>query len=164
MALTIFDINRRFTRLALMWLLAVVLPLQGMAVGVFTALGPSHIHKAAQSVLILEDVRRWKPSPVRESKLPALFGHSHESASAQRHYHAFDDGSVVNLGADSTANGSSVDDGLSTGTLLASFWVLNSEAVAWQPLQASNALASRPFWTSMSVFVEPHDRPPKSAA
>ena len=163
-AFTIFAVNRRFTRLALMWLLAVVVPLQGMAVGIFTALGPSHIHKAAKSVLVLEDVRRWKPSPVRESKVRTLWGHSHESASTQRHYHRFDEVSVVNQGIDVSANGSSVDDGLSTGSFLASFWVLKSEAAAWQPLQASNVLASRPSWTSMSVVVEPHDRPPKSAA
>lgn len=164
MAPTIFAINRRFMRLALMWLLASVLPLQGMAVGIFTALGPSHIHKAAQSVLVLEDVRRWKPSPVREWKLPAALSHSHGSASAQRHYHAFDDVSVVNLGVDSTANGSGVDDGLSAGTSLATIWAFSSEAVAWQPLQSSNALALRPQWTSMSVSVEPPERPPKRAA
>ena len=164
MAFTNFAVNRRFTRLVLMWLLTVVVPLQGMAVGIFTALGPSHIHKSAKSVPVLEDVRRWRQSPVRESKVQTLWGHFHESASSQRHHHRFDDVSVVNQGIDSTANGSGVDDALSTGSLLASFWVLSSEAAAWQPLQASNILASRPFWTSTSVVVEPHDRPPKSAA
>lgn len=162
-ALTRSLFNRRSTRLALMWLIAMVLSLQSMAVGVFTALGPSHVHKAAQPVLVLEDVRRWNPSPARES-LPALFGHSHASASPQRHHHAFDDSSVVKQGVDSTANGSSVDDGLSAGSLLVPFWTMSSGTVAWQSLRASSALASCPFWTSTSVVVEPPERPPKRAA
>ena len=155
--------SRRSTRLALMWLIAAVLSLQSMAVGGFTALGPSHIHKAPLSVLVLEDVRRWKPSPVRES-LPALFGYSHASASAQRHYHAFDDSTVVKQSVDATANVSSVDDGMSAGSLLAPFWAMSSGTAAWQPLQATDALTSGPFWTATSAVVEPHERPPKRAA
>ena len=140
-----------------------VLSLQSMAVGVFTALGPSHIHTATQSVLVLEDVRRWKPSPVQEP-LSALFGHSHESASAQRHYHAFDDSTVVKQGVDATANGSSLDDGMSGGSLFVPFWALSSGTSAWQPLEATDALASGPLWNSTSALVEPHERPPKRAA
>ena len=163
MALTLFAFSGPSMRLVPMWLLAVVLALQGMTVGIFSALGPSHIHKAAQSILVLQDVRHWKPSPVRKSALSALLGHSHGSASAQRHHHAFDDLSVINLDVDSAANGSGVDEGLSAGALLASFWPLSSHFVTWQPLHGSNALAARPFWTSTSVVVMPHDRPPKSA-
>ena len=162
MPLTRSFFSRRPARLALMWLIAMVLSLQGMAVSVFTALGPFHIHKAAQAVLVLEDIRRWKLSPVRES-LPALLGHSHASASAQRHYHALDDSTVVKQGVDPTANGSSVDDGMSAGSLLAPFWAMSSGTIAWQPLQTSNALTFGPFWTSTSAVVEPHERPPRRA-
>ena len=56
----------------LAWLLALVLPLQGMAVGVFTAMGPAHIHEPADAHWVLTDFRRWKPSPVSEGVIEPL--------------------------------------------------------------------------------------------
>lgn len=131
--------------------------------GVFTALGPAHFHKQSETALVLTDFRRWSPSPAREPRLFAFLGHSHGSVSLQRHYHSFDDASVVNMDLDSTASGSSVDEGLSASALLASFWAMSPGVVPWGPVQTSNALASRPFWTSTTVVVEPLDRPPKGA-
>ena len=162
-AINASSFGRRSTRLVLLWLLAVVLPLQGMAVVVFSALGPAHFHKQTQAAIVLTDFRRSTPSAVREANLFAFLGHSHGPATVQRHYHAFDDASVVALDADAAGNSSSVDEGLSAGTLLAAFWALRPDIVSWGPSQASNALASRPFWASMTVVVEPLERPPKTA-
>ena len=163
MALTVSSFSRRSTRLALVALLAAVLVLQGMAVGVFTTLGPAHFHKkSTESVLVLEDVRRWTPSRVREPSPFALLGHSHGAASAQRHHHASDDGSVVNLDVDSAANGASLDEALSASTLLTSFWAIDSGGVRWGPTSVSTASVARPSWAAISVVVEPLDRPPKA--
>ena len=161
--LTLSSFSRRSTRLILMWMFAVVLPLQGMAVGVFAALGPAHFHKPTEEMLVLEDVRHRKPSRIHKPNVFAFLGHTHGSAS-QRHYHAFDDASVVNLDLQSTANGSSVDEGVIASGLLASLCAMNSGHLPWAPLQGSNALAPmRPSWTAINVIVEPLDRPPKAA-
>lgn len=163
MALTVSSLSRRSTRLALVVLLTAVLVLQGMAVGVFSTLGPAHFHKKpTESVLVLEDVRRWKPSRLRQPSAFAFLGHSHGAASTQRHHHASDDVSVVNLEVDSAANGASLDEVLSTSTLLASFWAIDSGGVQWGPTSASNASAARPSWAAISVVVAPLDRPPKA--
>lgn len=162
-AFTISFVRTRSTRLALTWLLAVVIPLQGMVVGVLTALGPAHFHKQAKAALVLTDFRRWTPSPIREPKLSGFSGHSHASASVQRHYHAFDNAGVVHTDVGLTENASGVDEGLSASTVLASFLALSPGVVSWNPFQAQGTLASRPFWAPMTVVVEPLDRPPKAA-
>ena len=162
-ALTLSSFSRRTTRLVLTCLFAVVLPLQGMAVGIFAALGPAHFHKPAEEMLVLEDVRHWKPSRLHQPNFLAFLGHSHGPAS-QRHYHAFDDVSVVNLELDSTSHGTSVDEGVSASGLLASLCAVHPGRMIWTPLQGLNALAPmRPFWTAISVVVEPLDRPPRAA-
>lgn len=132
--------------------------------GVFTAMGPAHIHKPTEAVLVLEDIRRWKPRPARQPKLWALGGHSHGSVWVQqRHYHAHDDTSVVDVGADPGVSGSGAGESLSASASLAAFWALRPGAISWEPSQAANALASRPLWSPMSVVVDPLERPPKAA-
>ena len=121
------------------------------------------MHKPTEEVLVLEDVRRWKPSRMHKPNVFAFLGHSHGTAS-QRHYHAFDDVSVVSLDLDSTADGSSVDEGVSASGLLASLCAMSSGHLPWAPIQGSNALVPmRPSWMAISVVVEPLDRPPKAA-
>lgn len=154
-------LTRRPVRQVLTWLLALVLPLQGMAVGVLTVMGPAHMHKQADVPMVLTDFRRWKPAPVRETGVFALLGHSHGSASPQRHYHPFEDASVVRADGDGLVVGSDVDEGLGASASVASVLALIRVIVAWGPSQGSSAPASRPFWTSVTGFTEPLDRPPK---
>src|SRR4051812_4355786 len=46
------------TRRLVIWLLAAVTPLQGMAAAVIVTIGPAHFHAAPIHALILEDFRR----------------------------------------------------------------------------------------------------------
>lgn len=149
----------RTTRLLVTWLLALVLPLQGAALGVYAAKGPSHLHKAvAAHPLVLEDLRRWKPAAAAESRVAARIGHVHASAVAERHHHSRDDGSVM-AHADETAD---ADEALGSATpsvlaLLPAAGVWGSpERVAAAHAPASAVLRSR--------CVAPLDRPPRTAA
>ena len=155
-------LTRRSVHHLLAWVLALVLPLQGMAVGVFTVMGPAHIHEPADASWVLTDFRRWKPSPVRETEVFAFLGHSHRAASPQRHYHAYDDRSVVRTGDDGPLNSPDADEGPSASALLASVLALLPTFTGWgSPQERVSALAWRALWTPLTGFSEPLDRPPK---
>lgn len=149
-------------RHVLTWLLALVLPMQGMAVGVFTVMGPAHIHKLPDAEPVLTDFRRWKPSPVRHAELFAFLGHSHGSVALKRHYHAYDDRSVVRTGEDGPLSGADADDGPSASATLASVLALMPAVTRWVPPEVSGPLASRARWALLTGFIEPLDRPPKA--
>lgn len=150
-----------------MCLVAVVVCLQGMAIGVFMTLGPAHFHRAPDTVQVLEDVRRWRPRTEQPSALSTLFGHSHHdahgSAGLLRHYHAVGDASVVKVGDDLGLNAAEVDEGLGASVLLAACWAASTATPAWQPVNTADVPASRPGWVPMGVVVEPLDRPPKAS-
>ena len=157
-----------------MWLVAVVLPLQGAAVGVFSAMGPAHIHQRAEAPLVLEDVRRWRPPPVASA--PAYTtalawvghaghaGHLHPDAAPQRHHHAADDGSMVRTGANSPLDSADADEALGASALSAlSVLALIPAVPAWADATAPTDAASRPHWALRTGFVDFPDRPPKRA-
>lgn len=151
-----------------MWLVAFVLPLQGTAVGVFSALGPAHIHQRAEARLVLEDVRRWRPTPVASppayAAALAWVGHSHPDAAPQRHHHATDDASVVAAGANSPLDTADADEALGACALSAlSVLALIPALPAWADTAASTDAAARPPWTRRTGFVDFPDRPPKRA-
>lgn len=151
-----------------MWLMAFVLPLQGTAVGVFSAMGPAHIHPRAETPLVLEDVRRWRPAPVASAPAHAAalawLGHSHPEAAPQRHHHAADDGSVLRTGANSPLDNADADEALGAGALSAlSVLALIPALPAWAEAAASTGAASRPPWAMRTGFVDFPDRPPKRA-
>ena len=163
MSLADHSFSRRSIRCLVMWLLAVVLPLQGTAVGVFAVMGPAHIHKQTDAPLVLTDFRRWRPSPVRETHVFTFSGHVHGSASLQRHFHAYDDASVVRTGDDGPLNSLDADEGSTSGTSLASVLAMIPAVTAWAPLKGPSSLAERSHWTLRTGFIEPLDRPPKLA-
>ncbi|HEV7913865.1 MAG TPA: hypothetical protein VGP22_08865 [Albitalea sp.] len=66
----------RSLHLALSWLLAVLLPAQGIVATVLLAMGPSHVH----------------PPPAATAHVLSAFGHFDV---AQRHHHGFGDAGVV---------------------------------------------------------------------
>ena len=160
-----------------MWLVAVVLPLQGAAVGIFSAMGPAHIHQPAEAPLVLEDVRRWRPAPVASAPACATalawvghaghlggVGHLHPDAAPQRHHHAADDGSMVRIGANDPLDSADADEALGAGVLSAlSVLALIPAVPAWADAMASTDAASRPHWALRTGFVDFPDRPPKRA-
>ena len=148
----------RLTRIVVLWLLALVLPLQGAAVGVFTAIGPAHVHRAAEAPpLVLTDFRRWKPTPLAQAHVFAALGHFHAGTVSQRHYHGVDDGSVVRT----DANAPDADEALSAAAV--SVLALIPAAMMWAAPHAAAPLDAGPLWALRTGFIGPLDRPPRSA-
>ena len=153
--------THRCIRVVLMWLLALVLPLQGAAVGVFPVMGPAHVHAPADDSRVLTDFRRWRPSPAPESHVLASLGHFHGAASPQRHHHSYDDGSVVRSGGDDALNSRNSDEGPSASASLAGVLAMLPAAMTLAVPKSPGSLASRPQWTSLTGFIDPPERPPK---
>ena len=147
--------NRPLTRLVVLWLIALVLPLQGAAAGVFGALGPAHLHQRAASTLVLEDVRRWRPAPTLQAHAPGGFGHAHARAAPQRHHHAADDGSVVRTGADPA------DADEAPGASAVPVLALIPEGPTWLHRHDPMAAVARPLWSLRTGFTRHPARPPK---
>lgn len=149
----------RTTRLLVMWLLALVLPLQGAAVGVFGVKGPVHQHQTASAPpLVLQDVRRWKAAPVKHALQLALRGHVHAGSASQRHHHARSDPSVLVTAIDAPDADEAIGpSGLSVLALIptSGIWCMA------EPVSSSGAAASGRFQTRC---VSPLDRPPKASA
>ena len=147
-------------RPVLVWLLALLLPMQAMAAGVFTVMGPAHFHKPSQAPLVLNDFRRWHPSPLPQPAAFAFSGHSHGAATQQRHHHARGDASVVRSGQDGPMNSLDADEGPSAAASLASVLAILLEWPAWKPCPSVAPLASHAGWALLTGFDRPPDRPP----
>lgn len=148
----------RLTRTVVLWLLALVLPLQGAAVGVFTAMGPAHVHRAAEGPpLVLTDFRRWKPSSVAPVHVFAALGHFHAGTASQRHHHDADDGSVVRT----EANAPDADEALSAAAV--SVLVLIPAVMMWAAPHTVPSLDAGPLWAPRTGFTGRLDRPPRRA-
>jgi hypothetical protein len=147
----------RTTRLLVMWLLALVLPLQGAALGVFAAKGPAHLHKvaAATTPLELDDVRRWKVAPVAEPHVFAALGHIHAGSTPQRHHHARSDASVVVTAADAPDADEAV--GASGLSVLALIPALTAPGAG----RAAPPAVPHSGWQPRTGFTVPLDRPPR---
>lgn len=151
-------LKTRVTRLLVLWLLALVLPLQGAALGVFAAKGPAHLHRAAAApVLVLEDTRRWKPVTAMPGHANVQFVHLHNSAAKQRHLHARDDGSVMGS-ADATVD---TDEALGTSAL--SVLALIPELGAWRSPERVCAAGAAVAQAMQTRCVAPLDRPPRNS-
>ena len=151
--------NARRLRVLVMWLLALVLPLQGTAAGVFGVLGPNHIHRGAQrasATLVLEDVRRWK-RPVAEAPAHLLvgLGHFHAGASAERHRHAQSDDSVV------AVKGDPADGDEAPGFDIVSGLALLPTVTVWSGAARHTVRTAWRPWAARCVSVEPLERPPR---
>jgi len=148
--------TRRTTRLLALWLLALVLPLQGTAAAVFAAMGPAHGHRVASvAAPVLEDFRRWKPAAQREQHVFAALGHFHALDTPQRHHHARSDASVVAVATDVS------DAGEATGASAVAVLAPIPGVVTWLPPALASVDASGPLWPALTGFVLPLDRPPR---
>ena len=151
---------QRITRLLVLWLLALALPLQGAALGVFGAQGPAHLHMAANPSaaarpLVLDDVRRWKTAPIAQPHVLASVGHFHTSPSAQRHHHARNDASVVATGADAP----DTDEAVGSGGL--SVLALIPSLASPRAGEAAAPAVPHSGWQPRTGFTVPLDRPPR---
>lgn len=142
-------------RVIVMWMIALVLPLQGAAVGAFGAMGSAHVHAVAKPALVLEDVRRWKPRAASQRHVFVQLGHFHASAAPQRHHHAADDGSVVRTGNDAL----DADEAPGAGAL--SVLALIPCVVRWALPRQRDEFEAGPRWALRTTFIEPLDRPPR---
>lgn len=152
--------TQRTTRLLVMWLLALVLPLQGAAVGVFAAKGPAHSHAdaipgAAARPMLLDDVRRWKASPIADTHVFAALGHVHAGSTPQRHHHARSDASVVVTSADAPDSDEAV--GASGLSVLALIPSLAAPGLG----EAAAPAVPHSGWQPRTGFTVPLDRPPR---
>lgn len=143
-----------------MWLIACLLPLQGMASGLLAVLGPQHVHKTDRTVRVLDDVRRM-PIAAPAWRLPvAGFGHAHSLADShdtlQRHQHRLDDTSVVKVGEPSAADG----DDAGIGPTLGAFVALLGQAPAWLPPIGRDAFTASPGWVPVTHQPLLLERPP----
>jgi hypothetical protein len=149
--------TRVLTRLVVLWLIALVLPLQGAGVGALGALGAAHVHQRSATALVLEDVRRWKPaSPARsQTHAPSWFGHAHAEAAPKRHHHALSDQSVVRSDHDPA----DADEAAGSGAL--SVLAMIPATPAWLDVGGAAAVRATPSWRPRSGFTRHPERPPK---
>ena len=164
-------------RLLVLWLVACLLPLHGMASGLLTVLGPQHVHQTRPAIRVLDDVRR---SPMAGSTgrlqgagplgsmdthtlthaLTLTHGHAHDTL--QRHHHRHDDASVVkSSGTVETAAGDADDAVFSPA--LGAFLALLDQTPAWLPPAGLEAFATGPGWALLTHTPLPLDRPPQSS-
>jgi hypothetical protein len=149
--------RRHFARLFVMWLIALVLPLQTAAVGVFAALGPAHIHQQLSAKpLVLHDFRRGKLPPAARQHVFASLGHFHADTSVARHRHAADDASVVAV-HDDGVDGS----GESAGGNGLSLFALAPALFAWSAPPAATSAIEHARWQPLAGFTVPIERPPR---
>jgi hypothetical protein len=144
----------------LVWILAVLLPLQATAANALAARGPLHVHRV-QAIVVLEDVRRASTQPTVAARHVALaVGHFHARV-PERHQHALDDASVVTIddGASATLDGA---------TALAAAAFAGSAAppttpVVWSDASPRDVRATRTAWSPLSRDPERIERPPRAA-
>lgn len=157
----------RHLRLLVVWLLALVVPLQGLAVCLLQVRGPGHAHvQATEDTLLGADFRRnlgrrMTVDPVRRVLLEAAHGHPHFEA--RFHYHAMDDASVRYVDGDGFG-GALGDDGGAAGDGLAWFVPLPASGVRWSDPGQGALPDAGPRWTPTGAFRPRLDRPPSLAA
>lgn len=148
-------------RLMLIWLLAFVLPVQGMSVGVAAARGPAHLHRSIDATLVLTDFRRMPthaqaPSPA----LKSWFDHAHAGATPQRHHHARGDASVVRTADDSASV--AIEEGASAASSVAAFLALLPALPAWHAQAGTQGLTALPPAPSSTRYPARLERPPRA--
>ena len=154
---------RRVAARLLIWLLAALTPLQGMAAAVVVTLGPAHFHAKPTATFVLDDFRRvpsTRATPAAPTHVAGMAGHFHASDAPQRHRHARSDDSVVVSGAD-LASAASAPDESSPSPALAAFVALIPAALGWLSLDPVHGVASRTPWAPLTHEPDLPDRPPR---
>ncbi len=149
---------------ALLWVLACLIPLQGMAASVLATLGPAHVHRAANlAPPELEDFRRAPLHPaLRLTHVDSMFGHFHSDAAPLRHHHAGRDATVVLVGDDAAQQVAGADESNLSPALGALVTMIPS-VVAWLAPAPTSVRACGDAWASLTNDPEPFERPPRPA-
>ena len=156
----------RLNRTARRWvslILVAILPLQGLSAFALNARGPLHTHAASSEALVLEDFRR-APAPVstRPVHIATAIGHFHSAGAPRRHYHRFDDASVVAI--DDGGIGQSGDAGdLSAGHAANALDAMPVVGLVWTAESGTPVRATHVAWTCLTFEPEPFERPPRWA-
>lgn len=170
--MTVFNpfapLTRHRLRRLVLWLLACVLPLQGMTAAAFTMLGPAHTHVAAPAPIRLVDFRRQVHGSAQDghahTHVATALGHVHASPEAQRHWHAQGDPSQLVEPDDAAAlQRLNSDDGRSLSASLATVLAWVPADVAWPTGTVSAQRASSALWAPSHGAVERLERPPRRA-
>jgi hypothetical protein len=139
-------------RRAVIWLLVLLLPLEGLAVAALTTLGPAHVHRHAQvlhgSAAALD----------RTSHVLSAFGHFHASATPERHHHALGDIGVVLTGDDAPIDQDSGTASLSVGATFA----MLPHVLIWCPPPRSDGGADHRPWAVVTHDPDVEEPPPRS--
>jgi hypothetical protein len=148
---------------ALLWVLIGLVPIQGLAAGVFATLGPAHVHRAADVVQIeLEDFRR---SPMRlaprDTHVSSVFGHFH-SVEPSRHHHQRSDVTVVRV-ADDAANQIGDTDEFSGSLALTALTPVLPCVVTSLASALTYVMVSSDAWPLLTHDPKPLERPPRDA-
>ncbi len=160
-----FDFRPGARRRVTIWLLALILPLQGLSATLVQAHGPAHRHVQTSPGLVLTDFRRdlgarTEVSPVEQAVVDVFHGHSH--AGTKFHYHALDDTTVVYVDGQGFAGSSGHDDGAATEGGLAFFPLPVTGQATVMAGHATHCLASGSLWAPTSVISTPLERPPQA--
>ena len=143
-------------RRIVLWVLVLMLPLQGMAATLRTALGPLHVHRYAE----VQHVDFSHGTPVRptdDNQVLVSAAHGHDDAAPARHHHSHDDASVERLGNDTA------DDGDAAAPAVAPFAALMPSACSWQTSDAAHVYAMCNAWPLLTHVPMAIERPPRAA-
>jgi hypothetical protein len=143
---------------ALVWLLALLLPMQGVTAAALMAMGPLHVHKHVESAPAHAHARqRASALEPRTAHILAAFGHVHASAAAERHHHPHADASVVHAAEHA---GPDRDDNRVSPSL-ASFVALVSQNAEPLPAGGAQPLVEPPAWFALTRYPKGIERPPR---
>lgn len=137
-------------RRIVVWLLALVLPLQGLAATLVQVRGPAHVHARSEARTVLVDFRR-----------PPSLAHVHAHGVAH-HHHGADDASVTFVDGDRFGDAQPHDAG-TAGDAAGAFLPLPAEAVRWLGAAIGHLRRAGPAWTPTTTDPTRLERPPRSA-
>lgn len=158
--LPIIGLGHRTAQLVV-WAMVALVPMQAVAAGMLTALGPAHTHRAMRAIVVLDDVRRVSVHPVAlPEHVATAFGHFH-AGTPQRHQHAVGDPSVVVLDDASQAAVNAAD--MSAGAALAAGVGLLPAGLAWLGPASGAVHAACAAWSPQTHDPQPLERPPRAA-
>ena len=159
-------------RAALLWLLALVVPLQCSAAVVRLSAGPSHVHLGVGATAAPTELRDFRrdlggmvhaaPSLPSLPTLPTLPGVLHGHGHAERHHHPGADAAGTVASDAALARIDSRDDGAAgASAAFAALVPLLGTGAAWQASAGANVPPVSLQWSASSRVAATPERPPR---
>ncbi len=149
----------RTGRIALLWLLAWLVPLQCSASVMRLAAGPAHGHASAAPAAPASELRDFRRQPLPGLHAHADTGSAHRHAPGTRHHHAADDATVI-AGDSGLDRLDAQDEG--TGAAVAPLIPLVLSGLVWHAPSAVHAAPDGPARSAASQPSARLERPPRS--